>query len=102
MGSTGSTLDRSPVRTIPLGRRRAVSVWPRFGGAQPKRGQTDTAGILPSGIVRNGDLSKVEPVDPMKITEDVARGWYSYREGDGTPLRPCDGETTANYTGPNL
>src|SRR5664280_2031487 len=54
-----------------------------FGGAQPKRGQTDTAGILPSGIVRNGDLSKVEPVDPMKITEDVARGWYSYREGDG-------------------
>ena len=31
---------------------------------------------LPSGFIRNKNLSKVEPVDHMKVTEDVAHAWY--------------------------
>jgi Ni,Fe-hydrogenase I large subunit len=71
-----------------------------FQAADAKRGMPRADGLLPGGLIRNGDLSKVEAVDPSKITEDVARAWYSYRKGDNTPLSPYDGETTANYTGP--
>ena len=51
--------------------------------------------LFPSGIVYGGDLSKVEPVDPEKIAEDVTHSWY---EG-GKPLHPYDGQTIPNYTG---
>lgn len=51
--------------------------------------------LFPSGIVYGGDLSKVEPVDPDKIAEDVTHAWY-----EGTkPLHPYDGQTIPNYTG---
>lgn len=55
---------------------------------------------LPGGFIRNRDLTKLEPVDHMKITEDVARAWYKYGDGDGKAKHPWDGETTPNYTGP--
>lgn len=51
--------------------------------------------LFPSGIVYNGDISKVEDVDPEKIAEDVTHAWY-----EGTkPLHPYDGQTIPKYTG---
>ena len=38
--------------------------------------------------------------DQEQITEQVARSWYSYSGGDNAALRPSQGETEANYTGP--
>lgn len=51
--------------------------------------------LLPSGIIYNGDLTKVHDVDPDKIAEDVTHSWY---EGD-KPLHPYDGQTIPKYTG---
>ena len=56
--------------------------------------------FLPSGVIRNKDLSKVEPLDPEKITESVAHSWYTYSGGDGTALHPSKGETNPRYSGP--
>ena len=56
--------------------------------------------FLPSGVMRNRDLSKVEPFDPTKITEQVTHSWYEYAGGDGQALHPFDGETKPKYTGP--
>ena len=39
-------------------------------------------------------------MDQAKITEQVARSWYSYADGDQAALHPYNGETEANYTGP--
>ncbi len=55
---------------------------------------------LPPGFIRNKNLSKVEPVDHMKVTEDVARAWYKYGDGDDKAKHPWAGETSPNYTGP--
>ena len=60
--------------------------------------QNDTPGaatLFPGGIVLNGDLSHVYPLDQTKIREDVTHSWY---EGD-TVLHPYSGETKPNYTG---
>jgi len=56
--------------------------------------------FLPSGIIRMRDISKVEPVDRAKITEQVAHSWYEYSSGDGQALHPFKGETNPHYTGP--
>jgi len=55
---------------------------------------------LPGGVIRNKNLSKVEPVDQTQVTEDVAHAWYKYTDGDDKAKHPYDGETTPNYTGP--
>lgn len=55
---------------------------------------------LPAGFIRGKNLSKVEPVDHMKVTEDAAHAWYKYSGGDDKALHPWSGETTPNYTGP--
>ena len=55
---------------------------------------------LPGGIIRSGDLSQIEDVDPASITEQVTHSWYRYAGGDGTALHPYDGETDPKYTGP--
>jgi hydrogenase large subunit len=71
-------------------------------GGYPSEAITDTASYLfPRGIVRDLDLSHVLPMDQSQITEQVARSWYSYAEGDGAALHPYKGETDAAYTGPN-
>ena len=54
-----------------------------------------SAKLFPSGIVVNGDLSKVLPLDQNKITEDVTHSWY---QGD-KPLHPFEGKTDPQYTG---
>ncbi len=55
---------------------------------------------LPSGVIRNRDLSQVEPLDPAKITEYVTHSWFEYDGGDDQGLPPAQGETQPNYTGP--
>lgn len=55
---------------------------------------------LPAGFIRGKNLSKVEPVDHKKITEDVAHAWYKYSDDDKKGRHPWEGETVPNYTGP--
>ncbi len=51
--------------------------------------------LFPSGLVLDGDITKLHKLDASKITEDVTHSWY---KGD-KPLHPYDGETIPNYTG---
>ncbi|MDM5271135.1 nickel-dependent hydrogenase large subunit [Sulfurovum sp. zt1-1] len=51
--------------------------------------------LFESGMIKNGDLSRVYPIEDQKIEEDVTHAWY---EGD-KPLQPYNGETIPNYTG---
>lgn len=51
--------------------------------------------LFESGIVLNGDLSKVFDIDESKITEEATKAWYK----DNEPLHPYDGKTEPNYTG---
>jgi [NiFe] hydrogenase large subunit/hydrogenase large subunit len=69
-------------------------------GEYPEADGPGAALFLPSGIIRNRDLSKVEPLDPSKISEYVTHSWYEYGAGDQQSLHPYDGETKPNYTGP--
>ncbi len=57
----------------------------------------------PQGVILNGDLTKVHPVDlenTSEIQEFVNKSWYDYSGGDNVGLHPYDGETNINYTGP--
>ncbi len=57
----------------------------------------------PQGVILNGDLTKVHPIDLEKtseIQEFVNRSWYDYTGGNEKGLHPWDGETNINYTGP--
>ena len=51
--------------------------------------------LFPSGIVKDGDLTKLYPFDPEKIIEDVTHAWYSADK----PQHPYEGTTIPNYTG---
>ncbi len=55
---------------------------------------------LPRGIIKGKDLTRVYPVDHIKITEYVTHSWYEYKEGDSVSKHPWDGETNFKYTGP--
>ncbi len=62
--------------------------------------RTDTANLgFPRGIILNGDISQVLPVDQAKITESIARSYYDYKDAAG-PLNPFSGQTNPHYTGP--
>ncbi len=56
--------------------------------------------FLPTGIIRNRDLSKIEPLDTAKISESVTHSWFEYAGGDDKALHPFAGETKPHYTGP--
>ncbi len=56
----------------------------------------NSALLFPSGVVMNGDLTKVYPFDPEKVQEDVTHAWY---EGTGAPEHPYEGTTNPKYTG---
>jgi hydrogenase large subunit len=56
--------------------------------------------FLPSGVIQNKQIGKVEPFDQAKITEYVTHSWYEYSAGDGQALAPASGETKPKYTGP--
>jgi Ni,Fe-hydrogenase I large subunit len=67
--------------------------YPEEGGAHPRL-------FLPSGVIRGRNLGRVDPLDPAKITEQVAHSWYTYAGGDREALHPINGETNPRYTGP--
>jgi Ni,Fe-hydrogenase I large subunit len=69
-------------------------------GEYPEEDGADAPLFLPSGVLRNQDLSRVQPFDPSKITEHVKHSWYLYSVGDGKGLHPFKGETKPKYTGP--
>ena len=69
-------------------------------GEYPLDDETDPSLFLKSGIIRNKDPSKVEELDPSKITEQVAHSWYDYEGGNEQAIHPSLGETKPNYTGP--
>jgi Ni,Fe-hydrogenase I large subunit len=70
-------------------------------GEYPETDDADPPLYLPTGIIRQQDLSNVEPLDPASITEYVTHSWFDYEGGDDQPLHPFDGETEPNYTGPD-
>jgi quinone-reactive Ni/Fe-hydrogenase large subunit len=51
--------------------------------------------LFESGIVYDGDLSKVFEIDEDLITEEATHSWYQ----NDKPLHPYDGETDPKYTG---
>jgi len=53
--------------------------------------------LFPSGVVLNGDISKLIPLDQAKITEDVTHSWYEGGKDKG--LHPYIGKTEPKYTG---
>jgi [NiFe] hydrogenase large subunit/hydrogenase large subunit len=69
-------------------------------GEYPESDGPDAPLYLPSGVIRNRDLSNLETLDPAKITEFVTHSWYEYGGGDSRSLHPFEGETKPNYTGP--
>lgn len=56
----------------------------------------NSALFLPSGVVLDGDISKVYELDEDKITEDVTHSWF---ESTGAPEHPYVGTTVPEYTG---
>ncbi|HSQ64713.1 MAG TPA: nickel-dependent hydrogenase large subunit [Polyangiaceae bacterium] len=67
--------------------------YPDDDGPQPQL-------FLPSGVIWNKDLGKVDAFDPNKITEYVTHSWYEYTGGNDKALHPSKGETSPKYTGP--
>ncbi len=57
----------------------------------------DSTLLFPKGVVLNGDISKLHPLDQTKITEDVTHAWYEGKNDKG--LHPFDGVTNPKYTG---
>ncbi len=51
--------------------------------------------LFPSGVVLNGNLDELIPLDQSKITEDVTHAWY---KGE-TNLHPYEGVTEPEFTG---
>ncbi len=51
--------------------------------------------LFDSGIIMNGDLSTVHPINEDLITEEATHSWYE----DNEPLHPYDGKTNPKYTG---
>ncbi len=58
----------------------------------------NSALLLPSGLVLDGDITKVHEFDDTKVSEDVTHSWF---EGTGAPEHPYDGTTIPKYTGLN-
>jgi hydrogenase large subunit len=71
------------------------------GDPTKARGRPPLSPIAP-GLLLDGNLKTVVPFDPSKIEEYVSSAWYSYEEGDAAGLHPDRGETTPDYTGPEL
>jgi Ni,Fe-hydrogenase I large subunit len=69
-------------------------------GEYPEDDAARPALFLPSGVIRNRDIGKIQPFDPAKITEEVKHSWYEYSGGDSAGLHPSQGETQPKYTGP--
>ncbi len=82
--------------SIGAGHRNYLS----YGALQQGNRTDESRFTFPRGIILDGDLGTVHPVDQAKITESIARSYYDYAAGDQARLHPFDGETKPNYTGP--
>jgi Ni,Fe-hydrogenase I large subunit len=71
-----------------------------YGGLQNGARDDDRQFTFPRGIVLDGDLGTLHPVDQTKITEEIAHSYYDYGAGKDAALHPYLGETKPNYTGP--
>lgn len=56
--------------------------------------------FFPSGVVLNGDISKVIPFSPDKVSEHAKHSWYKYQD-ESKGLHPKEGVTEPHYTGLN-
>ncbi|HXY29808.1 MAG TPA: nickel-dependent hydrogenase large subunit [Gemmatimonadaceae bacterium] len=84
--------------------------WAKIGGGTknylacgefPEGDIKDTSSLyFPRGIIKNNDLSKVEPYDHQGVAEYINSSWYTYSGGDDKGLHPYQGESTPKYTGP--
>ncbi len=82
--------------TLGAGHRNYMSY-----GDVPAGSITETSRFgFPRGIILDGDLGTVHPLDQTKITESIARSYYDYSGGDGEVRHPYDGETQPRYSGP--
>jgi hydrogenase large subunit len=80
-------------------RGEGVGNFMAYGDYPGKSMHDPSAFFFPAGVVRKRDLSAAQPFSPEKITEYVARSWYTY--GDDKPAKhPFEGETKPKYTGP--
>jgi hydrogenase large subunit len=52
--------------------------------------------LMPAGIIKGKDLTRLVPVDQAQITEDVTRAWYATTAAK----HPSVGVTQPQYTGP--
>ena len=82
--------------SIGAGHRNYLS----YGALQQGNRTEEAKFTFPRGIILDGDLGTVHPVDQAKITESIARSYYEYEAGDEARLHPWDGETSPKYTGP--
>ncbi|HNI08839.1 MAG TPA: nickel-dependent hydrogenase large subunit, partial [Thiobacillaceae bacterium] len=74
-----------------------------FGDLPEKDMWTPESFLIPRGVILDGDISKVHPInldDDNEIQEFVSHAWYKYQGGDDKGLHPWKGETELNYTGP--
>jgi Ni,Fe-hydrogenase I large subunit len=55
---------------------------------------------IPTGVIRDQDLTRIAPVDHARIDEYVTHSWYDYTVGDDKGLNPYHGQTNPHYTGP--
>jgi Ni,Fe-hydrogenase I large subunit len=69
-------------------------------GEYPETEGANAPLFLPRGIIRDRDLSTVDPFDPAQVTEYVTHSWFEYEGGDEQGLHPSQGETKPTYTGP--
>ena len=69
-------------------------------GDYPDSDDADPKLFFQGGVIRGGDLSKVEKFDPKLVTENVEHAWYQQSKGDGVGLHPSQGETNPKYSGP--
>ena len=84
--------------------------WAKIGGGTknylacgefPENDVRDIASLyFPRGIIKNNDLSHLEPYDHNGVAEYIFSSWYTYDGGDGQGLHPYEGQTKPKYTGP--
>jgi hydrogenase large subunit len=68
-----------------------------WGSGDPN---TNRGNKLKPGLLADGDLKNPLPFDLHKIGEYVSSAWYDYTIGNEKSLPPWEGQTNANYTGP--
>jgi hydrogenase large subunit len=55
---------------------------------------------FPGGVIRDRNVTAVEPYDHQGVAEFIHSSWYEYSGGGEQGLHPYQGETKPRYTGP--